>query len=73
MPPTLDLIAVAYAGLAAIVQPDAHVLLPLALALAAVGIVVGRDRWLALGVARLCRVTARRAGDSRNWAAIARI
>ena len=40
--PNAGSIAVAYAGLAAIMQPDAYVLLPLALALAAVGIVVGR-------------------------------
>jgi hypothetical protein len=40
--PNVGIIAVAYAGLAAIVQPGAHVLLPLALALAAVGIAIGR-------------------------------
>lgn len=40
--PNAGFIAVAYVGLAAIVQPDAYVLLPLALALAAVGIAIGR-------------------------------
>jgi hypothetical protein len=40
--PNAGSIAVGYVGLAAIVQPDAHVLLPLVLALAAVGIAIGR-------------------------------
>ncbi len=40
--PNAGIIAVVYVGLAAIVQPDAYVLLPLALALAAVGVAIGR-------------------------------
>lgn len=40
--PNAGSIAVVYAGLAAIAQPDAHALLPLGLALAAAGIVIGR-------------------------------
>src|SRR6185437_15114818 len=46
--PNAGSIAVAYVGLAAIVQPDAYVLLPLTLALAVVGVAVGRAggwRW----------------------------
>jgi hypothetical protein len=40
--PAAGAIAAAYVGLAAVVQPDAHVLLPLTLALAAIGVAIGR-------------------------------
>ena len=66
--PLAGLVAAAYAGLAAVVQPDAHALLPLALALAAVGIAVGRAAgwrwaWPAYAV-----VTGRRDDDGAAWA-----
>lgn len=44
--PSVGAVAVVYVWLAAVVQPDPHVLLPLSLALAAFGIAIGRiDGW----------------------------
>ncbi|HEY7850170.1 MAG TPA: hypothetical protein VIC27_08905, partial [Ktedonobacterales bacterium] len=78
--PLAGLVAAAYAGLAAVVQPDAHALLPLALALAAVGIVVGRAagwRWAwpayaaSLVAAMMTALLGLRAPGFEGWALLA--
>lgn len=74
------IIAAFYAGLAALVQPDAHALLPLALTLVALGIVIGRAggwRWswpvYASGfvAAMLTAYLGRHDGEFEVWALLA--
>jgi hypothetical protein len=78
--PLAGLVAAAYAGLAAIVQSDAHALLPLALALAAVGIAVGRAagwRWAwpayaaSLVAAMMTALLGLHAPEFEGWALLA--